>query len=107
VLTWRRSAPPLPEEPPLNIHPSPVEGIGTAEPFDLDDRVRMVDHQLIPVPAVHRTYFAPDHTVCSTEKTNHVPTIGTEIPGNRGQNWALNVERQIDRQTGSQGGLDD
>ena len=85
MLTWRGSAPPLPEQPPLDIHPAPVQRLCPAEPLDLYDGVRMIDHQLVAAAIVGRPDLAPDYAVRPTEETHHVPTIGTVKPGNRGQ----------------------
>jgi len=86
MLTWRGSAPPLPEQPPLDIHPASVQGLCPSKPLDLHDRVRMIDHQLIAATVVGRPDLAPDDAVRPTEETHHVLTIGTVKPGNRGQN---------------------
>ena len=86
MLTGRGSAPPLPEQPPLDIHPAPVQRLCPAEPLDLHDGVRMIDHQLVAAAVVCRPDLAPDDAVCPTEETHHDLTIGTVKPGNRGQN---------------------
>ena len=86
MLTWRRSAPPLPEQPPLDIQPAPVECLGSAEPLDLHHGVRMIDYQLVAGAVVGRPDLAADHAVCQTEKTHHALCIGGAKPGNRGQN---------------------
>ena len=86
MLTWRGSAPPLPEQPTLDIHPAPVQRLGPAEPLDLHDGVRMIDHQLVAAAVVGLPDLAPDDTVCPTEKAHHALCIGAAKPGNRGQN---------------------
>ena len=86
MLTWRGSAPPLPEQPPLDIRPAPVQRLCAAKPLDLYDGVRMIDDELVTAAVVGRPDLAPDDAVRPTEETHHVLTIGTVKPGNRGQN---------------------
>ena len=86
MLTWRGSAPPLPEQPPLDIHPAPVQRLSAIEPFNLHDGVWMIDHQLVAAAVISGPHLAPDHAVCPAEETHHAPSIGTAKPGNRGQN---------------------
>jgi len=86
MLTWRGSAPPLPEQPPLDIRPAPVQRLCAAKPLDLYDGVRMIDDELVTAAVVGRPDLAPDHAVRPTEETHHAFTIGTVKPGNRGQN---------------------
>jgi len=86
MLTWRGSAPPLPEQPPLDIHPAPIQRLGAAESLDLHDGVGMIDHQFIAAAVVSSPHLTADDAVCPAEKTNHALSIGTAKPGNRGQN---------------------
>jgi hypothetical protein len=86
MLTWRGSAPPLPEQTPLDIRPAPVQRLGPAEPLDLDDGVGMINHELVAGAVVGRPDLAPDHPICATEETDHAFCIGAAKAGNRGQN---------------------
>jgi hypothetical protein len=74
------------EQPPLDIYPAPVQGLGSVEPLDLHDRVWMIDHQLVAAAVVRRPHLAPDDAVGPAEETHHAFSIGTAKPGNRGQN---------------------
>ena len=76
----------MPEQPSLDVHPAPVEGLRAAEPLDLHDGVWVINHQLVAVAVVSGSHLAPNYAVCPAEETNHVHSIGTAKPGNRGQN---------------------
>lgn len=76
----------MPEQPPLDIHPAPVERLRTGEPLDLHDGIRVIDHQLVAAAVVGGPHLAPNHAVCPAEETHHALNIGTAKPGNRGQN---------------------
>jgi hypothetical protein len=92
MLTWRGSAPPLLEQPSLDVEPTLVQLLGAAEALDLHNRVRVIDHQLVSATVVNGPHFAPDDAVCAAEETHHVPSIGTANPGNRGQNRGLRAQ---------------
>ena len=91
MLKWRGSAPPLPEQPPLDIRPAPVERLCPAEPLDLHDGVRMIDHQLVAAAVVGGPDLAPDYAVRPTEETHHAFCIGGAKPRNRGQNRGVDA----------------
>lgn len=76
----------MPEQPPLDIHPAPVERLRAAEPLDLHDGVGMINHQLVAVAVVRGPHLTPNYAVCPAEETNHALSIGTAKTGNRGQN---------------------
>jgi len=74
LLARRGSAPPLLEEPALDVHPPAIQCFGTAEALDLHDRVGPIDHQLVAVAA--RSNFAPNDAAAAAEKADHACTIG-------------------------------
>jgi len=76
----------LPEQPPLDIRPPPIQRLCAVEPLHLHDGVWVIDHQLVAAAVVRRPYLTSDYAVCPAEKTNHALSIGTAKPGNTGQN---------------------
>ena len=76
MLARRGSAPPLPEQPSFDVHPAPVELFGSAEPFDLHDRIGPVDDQLVTLAVPGGTHFATDEALGSTEEADHAALIG-------------------------------
>lgn len=93
LLARRGSAPPLVEEPALDVRPAAIQFVRATETLHLHDRVRAIDEQLVAV--VGRPYFAANDAAPAAEKADHVRTIGTLDRPDRG--WCYPKPLQLSR----------